>query len=308
MIRVVSLLPAATDIVVALGGADALVGITHECADPPGARPRPRVTAPNVDGSATAGAIDAEVRRRAQAGEALFAIDARRLEALAPDVMLTQAVCDVCAVSEADVRRLATQLEPSPTVVTLGGTTIEGILADIGVVGRAIGLGDEAEELVAGLRARLRTVHQTLKRARAPRPRVVVVEWTDPAYLAGHWVPEMVSRAGGEHLLVAAGEHSRPFDPRVIRDAAPQGVVVAPCGFDLRRARCEADALLAREEWAWARAGPVWVIDGNALTSRPGPRVVRGVEIMAALLHPRLFSPAAPDLATALAFDVHARS
>lgn len=302
--RVVSLLPAATDIVAALGGADVLVGITHECVDPPGARPRPRVTTPNVDPSAASGVIDAEVRRRSQAGEPLFAIDATRLEALAPDVILTQAVCDVCAVREADVRTLAGQLKSSPRVVTLGGTTIEGILADIDRVGRAIGLAEEAEELVHGLRTRLRVVHETLKRARAPRPRVVVVEWTDPVFLAGHWVPEMVCRAGGEHLLVAAGEHSRTFDPATVRDAAPEGLVVAPCGFGLERARDEALRMLARPDWAWARAGPVWIIDGDAFTSRPGPRVVRGVEIMARLFHPHLFTPAAPEFAMALSPSV----
>lgn len=298
--RVVSLLPAATDMVAALGGAETLVGITHECDDPSTAGGLPRVTTPHVDAGATPLAIDADVRRRSETGESLFALDAERIAALAPDVILTQAVCGVCAVRDVDVRALGARLTPAPAVVALNGTTLKGIFADIEQVGLAIGLAEEAEELVLGLRARLGAVHDTLKRARAPRTRVVVIEWTDPVFVAGHWVPEMVRRAGGEHVLVGTGEHSRTFDVDTIRAAAPEGLVVAPCGFPLWRARDEARALLAREQWEWARGLPVWMLDGNALTSRPGPRVVRGVEIMARLFHPHLFSPASPGLSMSL--------
>lgn len=289
--RVVSLLPAATEIVAALGAVDRLVGITHECDYPPAVTSRTRVTRSAIDASATAAGIDAEVRSRAVAGDALFTLDAERIAALAPDVILTQAVCEVCAVREGDVRALAARLAPSPRVVTLAGTTIDGVMADITNVGGALGLHDEAEELVLGLRARLRAVHETLKRARAPRPRVIVVEWTDPVFVAGHWTPEMVRRAGGEHLLVRAGEHSRAVTIDELRAAAPEVVILAPCGYSLERARDEAATLLTHHAWTWAATLPVWVIDGNALTSRPGPRVVRGVELMARLFHPALFSP-----------------
>jgi iron complex transport system substrate-binding protein len=301
--RVVSLLPAATEIVCVLGGIDQLVGVTHECDYPSLVRTRPCVTRSVVDPSEPAAEIHARVRALSAGGEALFVLDADRIEALRPDLILTQAICDVCAVSEHDVRALARHLTPEPGVVTLGASTLHGVRADIARVGDAIGLADEALELAAGLELRLRSVHLRLKRARAHRPRVAVLEWIDPVFAAGHWVPEMVHRAGGVDVLAEAGEHSRQRDARDVREASPDIVVVAPCGQSLERAAVEAITLLDRPEWNWARERVVWAMDANAFVSRPGPRLVRGVEAFARMFHPLLFSAPARTSATRIVLD-----
>jgi iron complex transport system substrate-binding protein len=211
--RVISLLPAATEIVAYLGATEHLVGITHECDFPPVVGSRARVTASTVPaggahGDARPADVDAAVREASATGQSLFTLDEARITALHPDLILTQALCDVCAVSETDVRSLAARLTPPPRIVTLGGTTIDGIFADIRAVADALGVPAEADELLAGERARLRTVHETLKAVRAPRPRVLVVEWTDPVYVAGHWGPEQVHKAGGVDVLGTAGARS----------------------------------------------------------------------------------------------------
>ncbi|HEU4632202.1 MAG TPA: ABC transporter substrate-binding protein [Gemmatimonadaceae bacterium] len=292
--RVLSLLPAATDIVAALGRGAWLVGVTHEC-DAPEAAGAARVTRSAVDAAQPAGAVDGAVRALAATGAPIFTLDEARIAALAPDVVLTQRLCDVCAVSETDVRALAARLVPAPRVVTLGGTTLDGIWADVRAVAGALGEPARGAALLAAAEARLRRVHETLKAARAPRPRVAVIEWTDPPYAAGHWVPELVRRAGGVDVLATPGEHSRPRAPAEIAAADPEVLLIAPCGYDVARAEAEARALLARDEWAWARGRRVWALDANALTSRPGPGVVRAVEVLAAIVAPGLFGVPAPD-------------
>ena len=287
--RVVSLLPAGTEIVAALGAFEHLVGVTHECDHPAAVISRARVTTSAIDAARDAGAVDAQVRANSAAGAPLFALDATRIAALRPDLILTQALCDVCAVSETDVRALAVRLTPVPRVVTLAAATIDGVLDDIARVAAALSLDDEAEELLAGLRARLRRVHETLKSAGAPRPRVAVIEWTDPVYAAGHWVPEMVRKAGGIDVVATAGAHSVTVDVDAVRSADPEVLFVSPCGYDVARAARAAEWLLARPEWAWARGRRIWALDANGIVSRPGPRLVDGIETMAAAMHPELF-------------------
>jgi iron complex transport system substrate-binding protein len=299
-VRIVSLLPSATEIVGALGALDQLVGATHACDYPPQIAALPRLTRTRVDAHAAPDAIDREVRAAAEHGLALYEVDAERLASLEPDVVVTQALCDVCAVRETDVRALAERLTPRPRVVTLSGTSIDGILADIQRVGRAIDANDEAEELILGLRARLRSVHERLRASHAPRPRVAVLEWTSPVYTAGHWVPEMVHRAGGTDALATPGAHSRAVGVADVAAAGPDVLIFAPCGYDLARAAREAREVFAGDAWSWAAGRPAWAIDANALASRPGPRVVDGVETIAALLHPSLFGPPASDRATVL--------
>jgi iron complex transport system substrate-binding protein len=298
--RIVSLLPAATEIVAALGGIDLLVGVSHECDHPPEVRRLPRVTAGVIDVTQPAAAIDEQVRRQTATGQPLFRLDAARLRELAPDVVLTQAVCDVCAVAEGEVREVAARLPSPPGIVSLRADSIDGILSDVERTGRAIGRPDRAVRLAAALRSRLARVHDTLRLARAPRPRVMVVEWLEPVFVAGHWVPEMVHRAGGLHVLVRAGEHSRTSSAQELHDFAPELLLFAPCGFSLARASRDARELLAGDGWSWARELPCWALDGNALTSRPGPRIVTGVEVMAQVLHPTLFPPADASLALKL--------
>jgi iron complex transport system substrate-binding protein len=300
-VRVVSFLPSATEIVAALGQLDAIVGVSHECDYPPDVRSRDVVTSSSIDSAAAPGQIDVQVRDFVDTGRALYDVRADRVRALAPDVMVTQVVCDVCAVSEGDVRALATQLSPRPEVVTLGATTLDGIFDDIQRVANALGVSARAEDLVERARSRLRVVHERLKAAHAPRPRVAVIEWTDPIFAAGHWVPEMVHRAGGIDVLAEPGEHSTTRTLAQVREASPEVILIAPCGFDLDRATADADRLLTNAEWAWARATQVWALDANSFLSRPGPRVVDGVEVLAHVLHATLFGAPSPSAARRIA-------
>lgn len=298
--RVVSLLPSATEMVAALGGLEHLVGVTHECDHPPVVASRARVTTTAIDPAGTPGEVDAQVRRLAGAGEPLYTLLEDRIRALHPQLILTQALCEVCAVMETDVRALAARLEPPPRVVTLSATSLDGMLADLRAVGHALGLDDEADELLAGATARMRAVHDTLKRAQAPRPRVAVIEWGDPLYAAGHWVPETVRRAGGIDVLAAPGAHSVVVTMDTLRTADPEVIVIAPCGYGLERAAAEGARLLARPEWAWASGRRVFTIDANAFVSRPGPRLIDGIEILARCFNPDLFTPIDPAFARAL--------
>jgi iron complex transport system substrate-binding protein len=288
-VRVVSFLPSATEIVAALGYADAIVGVSHECDFPAGIGDREVVTSSAIGSTAAPGEIDIAVRGFVESGRALYDVREDRVRALAPNVMVTQVVCDVCAVSEDAVRTLAARLSPPPDVVTLGATTLDAIFDDIRRVAEALGAAHRADELIDASRARMRAVHERLKAARAPRPRVAVIEWTDPIFAAGHWVPEMVYRAGGADALAEPGSHSTTRTMQAVRDADPDVILIAPCGFDLERATADAERALASEEWRWAREKLVWAIDANSFLSRPGPRVVDGIELLARVLHPTLF-------------------
>ncbi len=295
--RVVSLLPAATEIVAALGALDQLVGVTHECDHPSGAMDLPRVTASAIDRDATSAAIDADVRALASTGAPVFTLDATLVALLAPRVLLTQSVCEVCALPESEVDRAVSALAVAPTVVSLGGTTLDGVWGDVRRVGDAIGRGAEAEALIGSLTARMRHVHETLKAARAPRPRVVVIEWMDPLFVAGHWTPELVRRDGGIDVLATPGAHSVQVAVNAVRATDPEVLLFAPCGFDVERSAREAEALLASDAWSWAGGCTAWALDGNSLTSRPGPRLVDAIEVMAGIFAPDLFEKPIPSYA-----------
>lgn len=292
--RTVSLLPAATEIMAFLGATEHLVGITHECDFPSVIASRARVTKSALPESSDPASIDAAVREQSESGLALFTLDEKKISALHPDLVLTQALCDVCAVRESDVRALAARLQPPASVVTLGGTTIDGIFADIANVASALGIPDEAEELIAGLVDRLKRLHLVLKGERAPRPRVALIEWTEPVYMAGHWGPEQVHRAGGRDVVGTAGAHSVSLPMSRVIESAPEIVLIAPCGYSLTAASAEAQRLLAHPDWSWLGGRQVWALDANGLVSRPGPRVVEGVEAMARIFNPSLFSAIDP--------------
>jgi iron complex transport system substrate-binding protein len=277
--RVVTLLPAATEMVMALGGAECLVGVSHECDYPPAIFRLPRLTTTPVDTSAPSGVIDAEVRRLREAGRPAIAVDARALVRLAPDLLITQGLCEVCAVADGEVHRLAGLLRPAPAVLSLTARTLSGIWDDIREVGRVLDLSGEAEELVAGLRSRL----SRLGRLQVA-PRVVCVEWLDPVYVAGHWVPDLVAAAGGVDVGAAAGSHSMVSDWASLAALRPDLVVVMLCGFDVARARVELAALDSTGAKRLFGSAPVWILDGNAYTSRPGPRVVDGAERLRAAM------------------------
>jgi iron complex transport system substrate-binding protein len=219
----------------------------------------------------------------------VFTLDESLVARLAPDLLITQSVCDVCALPESEVDRALAALGTRPRRITLGATTLDGVWEDVRRVADAIGRRDEGETLIAALTERMRRVHETLKAARAPRPRVAVIEWLDPVFAAGHWTPELVRRAGGIDVLAEPGSHSVTVDVAAVREARPDVVLFAPCGFDVERAAREAEALLGTSEWSWARGLSCWALDGNALTSRPGPRLVDAVEVMASVFAPGLF-------------------
>jgi iron complex transport system substrate-binding protein len=280
-VRIVTLLPAATEIVVALGAADDLVGISHECDYPPSIMGLPRVTTTNIDSTAPSGLIDREVRRLYEAGQPVIAIDAAQLSRLRPDVIITQGLCEVCAVADGSVFRLAEALQPSPRVVSLSARDLAGIWADIATVGDAVDLADDAEELVLGLQARLQRL-----RALGPshRARVLCVEWLDPLYLAGHWVPELVDAAGGVDAGARPGSHSARAEWHAVGELAPDHVLIMLCGFGVERARSELEGLSDPDAIELMTRTPTWIIDGNAYTSRPGPRVVDAAEQIHSIL------------------------
>lgn len=288
MIRAISLLPAATEIVASLGEERALVGITHECDWPSTVRGLPRVTRSGIDGGAPPGTVDRAVHELAMQGVPVFELDIELIRELAPDVIVTQALCDVCAVSETDVRAIAASLSPPPCVVTLSGNTLEGVFRDIASVASALGVPNEGARHVEQLRSRVSAVRSAI--SGAAHPRVAVIEWTDPLFTAGHWTPELIEHAGGVDVIARAGEHSRRMEIDELRRTDPEIVIVAPCGYDVARAAKEGERLLSSAGWEWTRDRQVWAVDANALVSRPGPRLVDGIEAFAELLHPDLFA------------------
>lgn len=278
--RVVSLLPSATEIVYALGLGDQLVGVTFECDEPPSARREKAVVVGGMDTTGmTPAEIDAAVRRRVAAGEDLYTLHADALAVLDPDVILTQDLCRVCALPAGSVDQALAHLGCRADVVTLDPHSLEEVLATITAVGQRAGVPDRADALVGQLRARLAAVADRV--AGRPRPRVAVVEWVDPPFPAGHWVPDQVAAAGGEPVSCLPGQRSVPVGWDFFADADPEVVVVAPCGFGLAGA-VEQAALVARALPGRA----VWALDGDAVVVRPGPRLVDGVETLAAVLHP----------------------
>ncbi len=287
--RVVSLLPSATEIVYALGAQDRLVGVTFECDEPASARADHRVI---VSGRDTSGmdvaAIDAYVRTELAAGRDLYTLDEGAMAELAPDVILTQDLCRVCAVPTGQVDAALTHLQCRADVVTLDPMTLDDVLDGVRLVGDALGLPDAAAEVVAGLRRRLDAVGASV--AGRPRRRTAVVEWVDPLFTGGHWIPDQVVAAGGDPVGGHPGTASGPTSWDDLRQVRPEVVLVAPCGYGLDGAAAQAD-VVARE----LPGAEVWAIDGNAVVVRPGPRLVEGVEAIASVLHPDAV-PASPHV------------
>lgn len=279
--RVVTLLPAATEIICALGAADRLVGISHECDHPPEVQDRPRVTTTPIDVRQPGARLDEAVREARAAGRPVIGVDAEALRALAPDLVVTQQLCEVCAVADGEVLGLARAMQPAPRVLTLGGRTWAGVLETVRECGAALGAEAAAAELTRALGRRMVALGEAGLR---PRPRVLCLEWLEPAYTAGHWVPDLVHAAGGLDVGAAPGEHSRVRTWAELAATAPDVVLVMPCGFDLARARRELHALRDPAARAVLAGRPVWLLDGNAYTSRPGPRLVDGAERIAAAL------------------------
>jgi len=280
--RVVSLLPAATEIVAAIGGSGLLVGVSHACDFPPEVTMLPRLTRTPLDATLPSREIDARIAAAKRSGLATVEVDVATLARLRPDVLIGQSLCPVCAAAGPELERVVTSLQPTPWLVTLHPHTVADVLGDVVRVGEAIGLRDEAEEVVAGLRYRLRRVQESPVTRPTP-PRVLVLEWLDPPYVAGHWVPELVALAGGLDVGNASGAPSvaRPWGE--LAALAPDLVIVALCGFDVARARQELGRVTADDARALL-ARRIEFLDGSAYTSRPGPRLVEAAELMARLI------------------------
>ena len=293
--RIVSLLPSATEIVHAVGLGDRLVAVSHECDFPTAVRGLPRVTRSLLPAAAaTSAAIDAAVRDRVRQRQPLYALDAALLADLRPDLVVTQTLCDVCAVAEGEVANAIARLPGPPRVLTLEPHRLGDVLAGMQAVADAAGASEAGRAAVAGLLRRIDAVAER-SAAIAVRPRVMLLEWLDPPFTAGHWSPEIVALAGGVEVLGRAGERSRAVEWEAIRAADPEVLVVACCGFDVARTRAELPLLTGRPgygELACVRTGRMHVVDGNAFFSRPGPRLVDAVEALAHLLHPDVHPPA----------------
>ncbi|MEU6149168.1 cobalamin-binding protein [Actinosynnema sp. NPDC047251] len=284
VMRIVSLLPAATDLVAELGFADALVGRTHECDWPASVASVPVVTSTGIDQDRMGSReISAAVRGGpAHRGSSLYGLDEALLARLAPDLVLTQDLCEVCAVSYRRVSEAVRVLDAGPRVLSLEPSTVDEVLDCLRRVGEVLGVPAVAARREAALRERWAAVGAAV--AGRPRPRVVAIEWLDPVWPAGHWVPEQIACAGGEPLLAAPGEHTSAVDWRAVLDARPDVVLVLPCGFPPDRTEAELTVLTSRPGWAELGA-PTWVLDGPSYFNRPGPRVVRGAEVLAHVLH-----------------------
>jgi iron complex transport system substrate-binding protein len=285
--RIASLVPHATELLFALGLGEQVCAVTHECDHPPAAATRPRLTRDVLPAGLTAGAIDAAVRERTREGQAIYELDAPALAACVPDLIVTQALCPVCAVSYEDVSALARELPGRPRVLALDPSTVAQTHEDVRTLADATGAQEQGERLLADARARIERVRAAVE-GRA-RPRVLALEWLDPLYVAGHWTPEMIALAGGEDILGAAGEPSRAvaaqeIEPSALTGGPPEVVLVMPCGYDAEQSAAQASTyahVLAR-----TRSRRLFAVNASAYFSRPGPRLTDGIELLAHILHP----------------------
>lgn len=289
--RIVSLVPSATETLFALGLGDDVVAVTHECDYPPAAEALPKVTRDALPGDLGPGQIDAAVRARTEQGESIYELDAEALHELAPDLIVTQALCAVCAVSFDDVRAIAEEIATRPQVISLDPRTLGEVLGDVRTLAEATGRRDAGVDLVEELAGRVDRVRLAVRGRRAPR--VAALEWLEPVYVAGHWTPQLIDYAGGIDVLGMPGEHSERRTWEEVAAAEPDVVVAMPCGYDAERAHAE--ALSFRERLAALGAGEVVAVDAAAYFSRPGPRLVDGLELLAHVLHPEAVPEVAAD-------------
>ncbi len=288
--RIVSLVPSATEMLFAIGAGDDVVGVTHECDYPEAARDLPKISRDRIPAGLDAKAIDAAVREHTEQGDAIYELDEPTLRKLRPDLIVTQALCAVCAVSADDVRAVAETMDPKPVVLSLDPMTFGEVIGDVRLLAKAADREAEGEALVQASADRVEAVQAAVEGAE--RPRVLAMEWLDPIFVAGHWVPQLIEMAGGEDVLGFSGERSEVFTWAQVKAAAPQVVVVMPCGYDAERAQDEAYDYGDELEELGARK--VVAVDASGLFSRPSHRLVDGLETLAHILHPDRV-PAAPS-------------
>ncbi len=297
--RIVSLVPHATELLFALGlGAD-VVGVTHECDFPPAATALAQVTRDVLPQGLNAGEIDAAVRERTLEGDAIYVLDRERLAALEPELIVTQALCPVCAVSYDEVAAVAKTLPSTPRVIALDPKTLGETLGDVRTIAQATDRRDAGVELISGAAARIDRVKLAVRAQR--RPRVAALEWLDPVYVAGHWTPQLIELAGGEDVLGLPGEPSQTVTWGELAAARPEVVVVMPCGYD--EVRAHAEAVGHAHELASVGAQRVLAVNASAYFSRPGPRLIDGLELLAHMLHPDRF-PEVPAGTRALTVEL----
>ena len=295
--RICSFLPSATEIVYLLGLGDSLYGVSHECDFPKGASDKPKVVRSRIDSSSmTSQEIDAAVTDMMMRGESIYSVAEDVLATARPDLVVTQRLCEVCAVSFEDVQDAVGRLDVSPTVLSLDPHGLNDVLEDIQLLGKHTGTQSVAHVAVFNMRARIDAIQRAVSGV-DERPSVACIEWMSPVIAAGHWVPEMVQIAGGSDVLVEPGAPSPRLDFERLADADPDVVVMMPCGMDVAQAKAEYDALPDRSRWEELTAfknRKAYVVDSSALFSRSGPRLVDGLEVLAHILHPDLF-PATPS-------------
>ncbi|MDJ1432144.1 cobalamin-binding protein [Halostagnicola sp. A-GB9-2] len=304
--RIVTTLPSATEIVSALDLEP--VGVSHECDYPPSVRDIPSITASSVDVDAASSEIDRQVLESVADGDGVYDVDLETLAELDPDLVLTQGICDVCAVDEVVIEEAVEHIPAEPAVLTTDPHTAGDVLHDIERVGEATGRGRRASTVVNGLENRIESVRSRTREGLADagsRPRVAIFDWTDPVMIAGHWTAELVEWAGGSYGLADPGERSRPREWEEIRAYDPEVIVVAPCGFDLEQTAANLEDLTALEGWAElsaVKAGQVWAMDGNHYLNRPGPRLVDTLEALAQIISPDPFE-GSPEESVALPLE-----
>jgi len=287
-VRIASLVPSATEMLFALGVGDRVVAVTHECDYPPGVEQLPHLTRSVIGEGLAAAEIDAAVRERTERGESLYELDEDLLEDLAVDLIVTQAVCEVCAVSFDDVRALAERMPTHPSVLSLDPSTLGEVLADLPRLAEAADVPEAGERLAEEAAERIEEVELAVYDD--PHPRVAALEWLDPVFVGGHWVPQMIELAGGKDMLGMPGEKSRTVDWAEVRATAPEIVISMPCGYYAEQAAAE--TMLQRERLAELGARVI-AVDAAAYFSRPGPRLVDGIELLGHLFHPEAI-PAPP--------------
>jgi iron complex transport system substrate-binding protein len=294
--RICSLLPGATEIAYLLGLGDQVVGVTHECDYPPEAKQKRVIVRSLIDPDRMSSQeIDHKVGELLQGGKSLYTIDEQALREISPDLILTQGLCDVCALDYSDVAKAAERLPRAPVIVSLNPHSLADVLDDVSRVGAATRRDAAAEGLVKELRRRIERValHEP-----DYRPRVVCLEWFDPLYVAGHWVPEIVALAGGHDVVGRTGEPSFKIGWNQVVDAKPEVILLMPCGFDVRRAVKESAPLRRLDGWddlPAVKSGNVYALNGSAYFSRPGPRLVNGLEILARIIHPHRTQESIPS-------------
>lgn len=295
--RIVSLLPSATEILFALGLGDSVVGVSHECDFPAQARSRRVVIRSRIPHGAQPSEIDRLVREFVARGESLYSVDADALRELAPDVIVTQDLCHVCAASPDDLAGALSFLQPQPQIISLNPHNLADVSRDILTVGDVTGRSEAARALVAQFEARITAVANAVSHI-TQRPKVVCLEWLVPFYAGGHWIPEMVERAGGRDVLARPGDRSLHIHVEDVIAAAPDIILVMPCGYDTDQATAEYSAMQFPAEWhsiPAVRQARVFALDANGYFSRPGPRLADGVETLAHICHPQATSIQIPE-------------